>query len=619
MTKTITTRPRQVNPIEKRALAKPETQRRALEEKAAARISKSELQDLGLLERPTGPTLFAAEEVEAGPFPEEYSVTHLGIQTLHRHPRNRIAGDVEVVELSESIRQYGLQQPIKVRLAPPHWELPEGHYQIVFGERRWRAAKIAGLLSIPAHVVELDDAQTLELIAVENAARQDLDPMQKAELIDTLCTPIDEGGAGKTREEAAKVVGLKTGAAASNLVRLLELPELWRNRVAAGELPESFARLLLPYNHPELLAEFDKDYKQEQTSEHIYDRCWNHREALATRLSEIVSEVTGDCAPESEHYYGYETFKNATKYQGRYRCLIDLTEETRQQLKIVSVPVLEYNAKKRKDEPVQREVALNLKLFNKLQVEAIRKHVDAKPKGKGKATAAKAPAKPKPLTPAQLKQQAKEKAERYAKQLATWRLRWMRLELARQMTFLTASKLIAWLATSNYYSLSWGERTAAADDALGIKRRDRYDDRWEPTWQALRSWDAATQGAPLPLIASRLLWPSAGLDARHQDNLPRELIDELVADTGVAVEAAWFALQQNPDANRAAMFEAFFQLHDKGQLEQLGQQLDVSLQRAKSKADMVKAFLGLPRTLALPKCLQQAKAKPAAKNRRRKK
>ena len=217
MSKTITTRRKQVNPLEKKPLASSAKARRALErreqeQEQKQKISRSELQDLGLLDK---------GDEAARPDEAEYTVTYLPLEKLHRHPKNRVAGDTAVAELCVSIQQHGLQQPIKVRLAPDPWGLPVGHYQIVFGERRWRAAQMAGLEQIPAHVVELDDATTLELIAVENAQREDLDPIQRAELIETLCTSIEEGGAGKTRTEAAAVVGLESGSAASNLVRLL--------------------------------------------------------------------------------------------------------------------------------------------------------------------------------------------------------------------------------------------------------------------------------------------------------------------------------------------------------------------------------------------------------------
>jgi ParB/RepB/Spo0J family partition protein len=217
-------------------------------------------------------------------FSEEYTVTYVAIDQLHRHPKNRTASDAFVAELAESIREHGLQQPIKVRVAPQHWGLPEGHYQIVFGESRWRAARLAGLETMPAHVVEFDDVKTLELI-VENAAREQLNPIQKAEQIATLCAPVEEGGGGKTREQAAQLLKLKTGAAASNLARLLELPKVWRDRVAGAELPESFARLLLPYKHvPQLMDAFDKDYLEEQKTppDQRWHEAWSNRERLST-------------------------------------------------------------------------------------------------------------------------------------------------------------------------------------------------------------------------------------------------------------------------------------------------------------------------------------------------
>ena len=114
-------------------------------------------------------------------------------------------------ELADSISQYGLIQPITVR------KLDNGYYQIIAGERRWRASRMAGLKEVPVRVIEADDRRTAELALVENLQREDLNPIEEAKGYKTL---IDEFGL--TQEEAAKSVG-RSRPSVTNALRLLSL------------------------------------------------------------------------------------------------------------------------------------------------------------------------------------------------------------------------------------------------------------------------------------------------------------------------------------------------------------------------------------------------------------
>jgi ParB family chromosome partitioning protein len=138
-----------------------------------------------------------------------------------------------LAELSESIRLHGVLTPILVR------PLPGGRYQIIAGERRWRAARMAGLSQIPAVVREADDRQTMELALVENLQRDDLNPMEEALGYQMLSEQY-----GLTQEEIADRVG-RSRPAVTNAMRLLSLPGQVTDMVRKGELSAGQARAIL--------------------------------------------------------------------------------------------------------------------------------------------------------------------------------------------------------------------------------------------------------------------------------------------------------------------------------------------------------------------------------------
>ncbi|AMY13032.1 putative chromosome-partitioning protein ParB [Luteitalea pratensis] len=146
-------------------------------------------------------------------------------------PRTRF-DDVKLQELAESISSAGLVQPIVVRRKGERFE-------IVAGERRWRAAQIAGLLKLPVHVSDVSDEKLLQTALIENIQREDLNPIEEAQAYKRMG---DESGL--TQEQIAVAVG-KDRASIANYLRLLRLPEQVRARVASGELSMGHARALL--------------------------------------------------------------------------------------------------------------------------------------------------------------------------------------------------------------------------------------------------------------------------------------------------------------------------------------------------------------------------------------
>lgn len=165
----------------------------------------------------------------------EGSVSTLPLQKIEPNPlqpRRTFAQD-ELDALAESIRIHGVIQPLTVRL------LPNGYYQIIAGERRWRAARLAGLSQVPVVVIEADDRKAMELALIENLQRADLNPIEEAEGYQQLISQY-----GLTQEQAAERVG-RSRPAVANALRLLSLgPEILK-LVETGAISAGHARALL--------------------------------------------------------------------------------------------------------------------------------------------------------------------------------------------------------------------------------------------------------------------------------------------------------------------------------------------------------------------------------------
>ena len=143
--------------------------------------------------------------------------------------------DETLAELADSISQNGILQPLLVR------PIFGGGYQIVAGERRWRAARMAGLTTVPAIIRELDDEQVMEIALIENLQREDLSPLEEAMGYQSLMDSYD-----MTQEEVAKIVG-KSRSAVANVLRLLKLPEEVQSLIRSGQVSAGHGRALLSF------------------------------------------------------------------------------------------------------------------------------------------------------------------------------------------------------------------------------------------------------------------------------------------------------------------------------------------------------------------------------------
>jgi ParB family chromosome partitioning protein len=169
------------------------------------------------------------------------------IELVHRNPDQprRHFSEAEIGELEASIRDKGVLQPILVRPSPR----TPGEYEIVAGERRWRAAQQAGLTAIPALIRVLDDDKAFEIAVVENVQREDLNAMEEAQAYASLMRRM-----AYTQDKAASAVG-KSRSHVANTLRLLQLPESVQDHVLFGRLTAGHARAILSAAYPEVLAQ----------------------------------------------------------------------------------------------------------------------------------------------------------------------------------------------------------------------------------------------------------------------------------------------------------------------------------------------------------------------------
>ncbi len=181
--------------------------------------------------------LFGDAAIDTNPNDFEYLAVSK-IEPRKEQPRN-IFSDEGIEELSESIKEHGVLQPLTVR------SIGEGYYQIIAGERRWRASRLAGLKEVPARIIEADDQKATELAMVENLQRENLNPVEEA-----LGYKILISDYGMTQAEVAQRVS-KSRPVVANALRLLALPEDLLNKLEQGDISVGSARTILSLDDEE--------------------------------------------------------------------------------------------------------------------------------------------------------------------------------------------------------------------------------------------------------------------------------------------------------------------------------------------------------------------------------
>lgn len=240
-------------------------------------------------------------------FMDNETVDSGGVVTLrlsqiepNRDQPRKIFSEEALNELADSIREHGVLQPLLVR------PLPGGSYQLVAGERRWRASRMAGLQEVPVVIREMDEEQAMEIALIENLQREDLNAIEEATGYKQLMERY-----GMTQEQVAKRVG-KSRPAIANALRLLNLPQKVMDMVGEGEVSPGHARALLAFDDQDRIEEIaqkvktgkysvrdiermakNQDEKKEKAAKAPEEPAWGGKSAFLTEMEIAMSMEMG--------------------------------------------------------------------------------------------------------------------------------------------------------------------------------------------------------------------------------------------------------------------------------------------------------------------------------------
>ena len=240
-------------------------------------------------------------------FMDNETVDSGGVVTLrlsqiepNRDQPRKIFSEEALNELADSIREHGVLQPLLVR------PLPGGSYQLVAGERRWRASRMAGLQEVPVVIREMDEEQAMEIALIENLQREDLNAIEEATGYKQLLERY-----GMTQEQVAKRVG-KSRPAIANALRLLNLPQKVMDMVGEGEVSPGHARALLAFDDQDRIVEIaqkvktgkysvrdiermakNQDEKKEKAAKAPEEPAWGDKSAFLTEMEIAMSMEMG--------------------------------------------------------------------------------------------------------------------------------------------------------------------------------------------------------------------------------------------------------------------------------------------------------------------------------------
>ncbi len=240
-------------------------------------------------------------------FMDNETVDSGGVVTLrlsqiepNREQPRKIFSEEALNELADSIREHGVLQPLLVR------PLPGGSYQLVAGERRWRASRMAGLQEVPVVIREMDEEQAMEIALIENLQREDLNAIEEATGYKQLMERY-----GMTQEQVAKRVG-KSRPAIANALRLLNLPPKVMDMVGEGEVSPGHARALLAFDDQDRIVEIaqkvktgkysvrdiermakNQDEKKEKAAKAPEEPAWGGKSAFLTEMEIAMSMEMG--------------------------------------------------------------------------------------------------------------------------------------------------------------------------------------------------------------------------------------------------------------------------------------------------------------------------------------
>jgi ParB family transcriptional regulator, chromosome partitioning protein len=510
---------------------------------------------------------------------EPQQVVMISIDKLHRHPKNRVIDPASLADLVQSLQEHGQREPIRVRPLPD----PIGHYEIISGERRFLASQWCEpkFDSLKAIIETSGDAAALIDLAVANAAREDLDPIQRAELMIELMLPVDQGGAGMDKAAAGRVFGLNSESGVKNALRLLNLPQFFRDLLQSKQVPVNKVRPLCAYPKGllEHFAKWLQDKKSPYRMEGFLQPMRDDDDQIDDEILDFVDRDTRSCDAVTQSL-GYQV--------GNWPCLFkldELTDKQREELQIFEVPHRErWNNKLPPN--ATRLVAVNTKLWHKLQDPLITKAKEQqKSKGsKAKAAAAvKGEAVAKP-TAAELKAKRKKADDQLEHYTREWIVRALRYHLSESSLWCNGANqvmwLLPWLLASSYETsqmASWNE-WAMVDLARNPNAPGKSK------LAGIKAVEFITQPGACNAFYESLwrvvLWPARNGNYGHDDLAPAgtipermpgfsgRVIHELAEACGVSIETVWHASAK--DSMQRALVKQWLMRHTADQLTDLG-------------------------------------------------
>jgi ParB family transcriptional regulator, chromosome partitioning protein len=541
-------------------------------------------------------------------------VISIPIEKLHRHASNRTIPKDSVADLVQSLQDHGQREPIRVREHPDKI----GHYEIISGERRFVAAQqVAGIDALSAIVEAMTDSTSIVELAVANAARKDLDPIERAELLAELIKPVAKGGGGMDRDAAGRIFGLNSDSGVKNTLRLLKLPKYFSDLLASGKKPIGEIRPLCAYPDAFLSKLADWVVKHSKGRPSGNDgwavRRWlddnDDTESLLLDFERNLTRPVGD--KKHTHYHGYQN-------GGNQPCLFDvakLAEADRTALQIVEIPDGKNGV---------RSVAMNVKAWHKLQdplVTAKVKSKSAPPKESKSKTGAKAP------TAAELKAKRKKQDDQLKRYTDEWKCKALRCTMANRTPSPVVLTVIPWMLNSimNQGNCFSDLYTWATSELVGSQVKVK-----RVGGVAFRSSDAATESIQLQQLRSAewwftlwrvALWPVASRNDTHvglatigtiPDNMPRmdpRDVHELAAAIDVSMETVWDRAAE--DGWERSLVLRWLEYHTREQLSDLAKSLKVTLKSDKRSAMVAELLehhrVGHGRQLHLPAALSAPK------------
>lgn len=473
--------------------------------------------------------------------------------------------DAGLQRLAESIRQNDVIEPLVVRPADA-----EGRYELLAGERRLRAAKLAKLKDVPVVVRTCDEAQAAKIRLIENFVREDLNPLEEAKAFQQITA------AGVTQQELADELQL-TQAHISNRIRLLELPEEWRNRIISQEISASQARALVPWaGRPAVLQAIAKALKDRKrwTSDPMTVQDFERT------LRSAVFEASRPMKPRA--------WENGVPFK-----------PTAAELKELDVVEVKFDSSEKSPR------AFNVELWQKIQDRVKAKKADREAKA---AEAAKEAGGK--LSPAEAKRKAEEAAKKSEARVFAWRTRWYQERIQQSISKASYPQVLRCLLffacgqKPGRRAEELGRAIAAAGGDCKQKRHGYV--RTPDIWEALRTVEASTLMNTLVTSVLGVWWNHE--TGGWENDVTADEIEVFAYELGVDLRNDW------------RVDRSFLELFTKDQLLDLASEWGITSHkvwvgaRKDKRGELIDTLLaveesltGAKKRLPAPKCLLAAK------------